>query len=144
MHYRWYTEYYYFLHTIIKLYHLFKRLPPILEWGHCISKSTSVLTFQLISLLTFIFKQNKTKPKKLLSFSQSTAHSAFGVLPFNIWTSLKLKFNLVKCALLKQLLKQIKNKFVPTDAHLLPSHLCPQVIFFKVTYFFLSNWNLIC
>lgn len=58
------------------------------------------------------FKNKKWSKKNYPIFSESTAHSVFGVLPFNIWTSLKLKFNLVKCASLKQFWKLVRNNFL--------------------------------
>lgn len=110
----------------------FLSLNPLLFWLSC----------WYLSWPLFLKKQKKTKQKKDC-FSKSTAHSLFGVLPFNIWTSLKLKFNLVKCALLKQFWKQIRNTSGPIDAWFfisfsaLPSSyiLSSQVLFVKLNSF---------
>lgn len=100
---------------------------PLLFWLSCWSLSWPL----------FLKKQKKTKKKKKDYFSKSTAHShsVFGVLPFNIWTSLKLKFILVKCALLKQFWKQIRNKFGTIDTYFFV------LLFFFVLQLFFCKLN---
>lgn len=67
----------------------------------------------IYSGLLLLKKQNKTKTTCF--FPKNSTFSIWNPA-INIWTFLKLKSSLVKCALLSQFLKHPRSKFAPMEA----------------------------